>query len=217
MENIFYFGTSLKAHGHYTWDLSGDYMEKVGLLPKGTPFNPEELTHGLQKGETAYYFGGGYSVLAISGSCIDDKPGTKSVFWIKKSLSAEDLVKTILDNSHACEIISKLLIRFTIKEFAFDKDTLRLVSSKSEKLSEQIEYNIVDFDYNYIKDEDYIMIEELEEFVKDAEIIVTNYGVAWPKDYVVKVGDSLRGATLVLKNGLFTYGYDIVSKFVKKQ
>src|SRR5574343_1134443 len=78
-----YFGTNLTEHGHYSWDLTGDRMVKIGLLPKHTPFNPEELTINLPKGEVIYYQSSKFTVLGISGSCKDERNGTKSIFWVK--------------------------------------------------------------------------------------------------------------------------------------
>lgn len=112
-----YFGTNLTEAGHYTWDLDGDYMSKIGLLPKNTPFNPEELTNGLSKCETIYYQGGGYTVLGISGSCIDSRLGTKSIFWVYDNLSKEEMVQRIKANKLAVEIIKKMPFQLQDKLF----------------------------------------------------------------------------------------------------
>jgi len=108
-----YFGTDTKEYGHYTWDLGGDRMIKIGLLPRDTPFNPEELTKGLQKGETIFYQGGGFTAVGISGSCKDERSGTKSVFWINENTTKNELMQMILSNKLAAEIIS--LMPFTVK------------------------------------------------------------------------------------------------------
>ncbi|WP_159522805.1 hypothetical protein [Sunxiuqinia indica] len=78
-----------------------------------------------------------------------------------------------------------------------------------------IEYDIVIF--NSIPDDEYVDIKELEKFIEDAEIILSNYGMAWSRCFVNKVGDSLRGATLEFNDGLMIYGYDIESKLVRRQ
>ena len=104
-----YFGTNLDEHGHYTWDLSGDYMTKIGLLPKNTPFNPEELTNNLPKGNVVFCKDyAGFTILAIAGSCIDKRGGTKSVFWEKENISKEEMIERIMANKHSKTIINAM-------------------------------------------------------------------------------------------------------------
>jgi hypothetical protein len=103
-----YFGTSTIEHGHYSWDLSGEVMKKIGLLPKDTPFNPEELTKNLPAGETIFYQGGGFTVFGIAGSCIDDRPNTKSIFWVKEICTKGTLIMMINQNKHSCKIIQSI-------------------------------------------------------------------------------------------------------------
>jgi hypothetical protein len=101
-----YFGTSLNTDGHYTWNISNEGMQQIGLLPRDTPFNPEELTKNLPKGEVVFYQGGGYTVLGISGSCTDTRSGTKSIFWIKEIISRENMIRRVLEHNVAGTIIS---------------------------------------------------------------------------------------------------------------
>ncbi len=103
-----YFGTTLNDYGHFTWDLSGPFMQKVGLLPSETPFNPEELTKNLIKGETIYYQGGGFTAIGIAGSCKDERHNTKSVFWVRELISKEQMFNQIKLNEHARKIIDKM-------------------------------------------------------------------------------------------------------------
>lgn len=110
-----YFGTNLTEHGHYTWDLFGEQMLKIGLLPRNTPFNPEELTKNLPKGENAFYQSSKFTVLAISGSCKDDRPGTKSIFWIEDCLSKNDIIAKIKNNKLAMSIINAM--PFNVNDF----------------------------------------------------------------------------------------------------
>lgn len=106
-----YFGTNLTEHGHYSWDLSGDRMAKTGLLPKNTPFNPEELTNNLPKGEVVYYQSSKFTVLGISGSCKDDRNGTKSIFWVKELLSRQEIWERINENKLAKAIVNAMPFR----------------------------------------------------------------------------------------------------------
>jgi hypothetical protein len=113
-----YFGTNLTEHGHYTWDLKGTKMVKIGLLPKHTPFNPEELTRHLPKGHCVFYEGGDYTVFAISGSPLDTRPGTKSVFWVRENLSREQMIDRIKENKTAMSIINAMNfdVKWTISQ-----------------------------------------------------------------------------------------------------
>ena len=72
------------------------------------PFHPEYLTSELPKGEVIFYQGGGFTVLGIAGSCKDERPGTKSVFWVKKIITKEEIVKVIMQNIPAMKIINAL-------------------------------------------------------------------------------------------------------------
>lgn len=103
-----YFGTNLTEYGHYTWDLTGDRMIKIGLLPKHTPFNPEELTNNLPKGEVIFYQSSEFTVLGISGSCKDERNGTKSIFWVKEILSKQEMFERINENKLSKAIIDAM-------------------------------------------------------------------------------------------------------------
>jgi len=91
-----YFGTSLSDYGHFIFELTDDSMINQWIDRKGLPFNPEELTHGLPKGEVIFYQGGGFTVIGISGSCKDTRPGTKSIFWVEEILDYDKLKEKIL-------------------------------------------------------------------------------------------------------------------------
>lgn len=103
-----YFGTNLNDYGHFTWDLTGPFMQKVGLLPNETPFNPEGLLVNLIRGETVYYQGGGFTAIAIAGSCKDERLGSKSVFWVRELISKEQMFSQIKQNEHARKIIDAM-------------------------------------------------------------------------------------------------------------
>ena len=60
---------------------------------KNTPL----VTNNLPKGEVIFYQGGGFTVIGISGSCKDDRPGTKSIFWVEELLTFNDMKNRILD------------------------------------------------------------------------------------------------------------------------
>lgn len=109
-----YFGTDLMYHGHYRWNLDGDeYMQKMYNRFEELPFDPEGLTKTLRKGDVAFYQGGGYTVIAIAGSCKDDRPGTKSVFWVKEIITRSEIIMQINQNHLAMKLIRAM--NFEIK------------------------------------------------------------------------------------------------------
>lgn len=103
-----YFGTNLTEHGHYRWLLTETGLVKQWNKFEELPFHPEELTRNLPKGEVVYYQGGGYTVLAIAGSPKDDRPGTKSVFWVKLKLDRDQMVESVKGNKQAMSIINAM-------------------------------------------------------------------------------------------------------------
>lgn len=106
---IEYFGTSLTAHGHYRWSIDEDGRSKnIGLRRDDLPFDPEGLTKNLNKGQTSFYQGGGYTVIAIAGSPVDTRGGTKSVFWTKKEISKEEFVSILRVNPFFNSIIGQM-------------------------------------------------------------------------------------------------------------
>lgn len=110
-----YFGTDLKECGHYRWLLSDNQMKRIGLKFYDLSFNPETLTENLPNGHNAFYQTEKVSVLAISGSCIDNRQGCKSVFWVNESLSKQKLISRIKENKMAIKIISAM--RFNVVDF----------------------------------------------------------------------------------------------------
>lgn len=110
-----YFGTSLSEHGHYRWILNKDSMYKTYLRFDDLPFNPEQLTNNLNKGECVFYQGGGYTVLGISGSCKDERPGTKSIFWVKEIISREEMIDRLKNNYMALELINAMSFEINLK------------------------------------------------------------------------------------------------------
>ena len=103
-----YFGTNLQEHGHYVFDIYGDSMQRLGISFEGLPFNPEELTRELPKGSVIFYQGGGFTVIGISGSCKDGRPGTKSIFWVKEILLYDEMKNRIISNQAAKKIIDSM-------------------------------------------------------------------------------------------------------------
>lgn len=100
-----YFGTNTSEHGHFRFNMDDENMVKMYNKFTDLPFHPEELTNNLPKGETVFYQGGGYTVLGISGSCKDERPGTKSIFWVKELIPRFNMIQKIMQNAAAMKII----------------------------------------------------------------------------------------------------------------
>ena len=103
-----YFGTDLRSAGHYRVNIDNGFGYHQSIRFDDLPFNPEQLTNGLQKGEVVFYQGGGYTVIGIAGSCTDLRPGTKSIFWVKEIIDKSEMIKKIMKNKTAIEIIAKM-------------------------------------------------------------------------------------------------------------
>lgn len=104
-----YFGTNLRCAGHYRWVLNRESFPYENTLDvSDLPFHPEKLTYGLKKGETSFLNIEGYTVLAISGSPVDQRGGTKSVFWVKKEISRNEMINEIMSNPLGKKIIEQM-------------------------------------------------------------------------------------------------------------
>lgn len=83
-----YFGTSLTEKGHYLKDLLPlglDYS--YTLSTSHYPFDIYSFTKGNPKGFVAKYEVDNYKVIAIEGSCIDQRWGTVSVFITEENVT----------------------------------------------------------------------------------------------------------------------------------
>ncbi len=104
---IEYFGTNFTEHGHYRWVIE-DGLHFQNLIFRDLPFDPERLTNNLPKGETVFYQGGGYTVFGISGSPVDKRGGTKSIFWVDQIISKDKLISILLKNETAKKLIDQM-------------------------------------------------------------------------------------------------------------
>lgn len=124
MDRLFYFGTDLRQAGHYFWSLSEGSMRSHGLsFPTGEyigkwPFNPETLLEekrkdSRKKGNVVCAREAGYTIIAIEGSCSDNRPGTKSVFFTDMDYRYKDF---------ALEMVQTPIVKAIIKKFPFAVD-----------------------------------------------------------------------------------------------
>jgi len=119
-----YFGTRLDEYGHYFWILDDNSIYNRNLNFKDFPFNPEEMPRRqkgetISKGDVKFYREGGYTICAIEGSCIDQRGGTKSVFFVKEDITNTELIDKILSTPIAKRIIDKMPFRV---KWTFDDD-----------------------------------------------------------------------------------------------
>lgn len=107
---IEYFGTDLEEHGHYRWVISDpdSRLIKSWLKFDDLPFHPEYLTNNLKNGDIAFYQTDFYTVIAICGSPKDERPGSKSVFWVNEKLTREDFLKRIKASELAMTLINAM-------------------------------------------------------------------------------------------------------------
>lgn len=104
-----YFGTSTTEKGHYIFDVYTEMLDWKGIDFKGLPFNPEDLVASCTPfGTVNYIHIEDYTIIAISGSCIDTRGGTKSVFWVDRIIDFPVLKGWILRTPSTKAIIDKM-------------------------------------------------------------------------------------------------------------
>jgi len=110
--HVIYFGTNLNTAGHYLWEISGDRMNESTLLKLGKlPFNPENMPCGgtVMEGVVKYYYKHGWSIVAISGSPRDRRPGSKSVFFVKENIDYLTFLTRLYEIPAAMKIINSFI------------------------------------------------------------------------------------------------------------
>jgi len=110
---LHYFGTNLDSAGHFFWELQGDYIHRSSIYFGDLPFNPEALPYKNKKefiknGTAKYYLFAGFSIYAIAGSCADDRPGSKSIFFVEADIASDQLMQKILSTKAAKKILDKM-------------------------------------------------------------------------------------------------------------
>lgn len=115
MKDIYYFGTNLTSagHGYYAASKDGKYLEscyKSRMVDM--PFHPESVTENMALGDIHWFHSksrhGDITVCAIYGSCYDDRPGSKTVFWTHENLTPEQMKERIFSIPCFKQIIDKL-------------------------------------------------------------------------------------------------------------
>lgn len=109
-----YFGTNLTEHGHYIWNVGSEYLLNPSIDFKPLSFDPEDMPKSKVKGDVEFYHIGGYTILAICGSCIDNKPGTRSVFWVAGDLTKENMIVLIKLFPVLVRILNAMELKFKI-------------------------------------------------------------------------------------------------------
>lgn len=106
---LFYYGTALDCAGHFHWKLSDNKMTKTNISYKSIPFNPDDLVDlYVGKGKTQYFEFENYKVISITGSCFDNRCGTKSVFYTTENISLLDFKDIISSIPIASKIINQM-------------------------------------------------------------------------------------------------------------
>ena len=107
---IHYFGTNLTAHGHFLWQINeygiGKNYGRVIYRLEDLPFNPEGLPYNIRKvGQAVFYQFAGFCIYAICGSPVDDRPGSKSVFFVEEIISEDKMIERVRTYQIAQKII----------------------------------------------------------------------------------------------------------------
>ncbi|MDD5648835.1 MAG: hypothetical protein PHF86_00190 [Candidatus Nanoarchaeia archaeon] len=106
---LFYFGTDLNYAGHYFWELSEDEINDSKIRFNDIPFDPEHLpTNIYENGFVIFYHIEEYSIIQIIGSCSDKRPGSHSIFWIKKLITKEEFIEFLKSIPIVQKIINKM-------------------------------------------------------------------------------------------------------------
>lgn len=104
-----YFGTSLTEKGHYLWSF-GKYGlgYERNLDINKFPFQVERLNDNTEKGTVLITQIQDYKILHITGSCIDKRPGCKSVFITQDNISLKDFETYIREHSYAKKMFEQM-------------------------------------------------------------------------------------------------------------
>ena len=104
-----YFGTDLTSAGHYFWILQKERLLKSKVWFRDLPFSLEDIVPPYTgKGLITYLEIDGYYICGISGSCKDNRSGTKSVFWTKEKIDFKDFKNIILSIPIGKQIIEQM-------------------------------------------------------------------------------------------------------------
>jgi hypothetical protein len=120
---IGYFGTSLDEMGHYFFRVETDKIVPSYLffpMPSGHdildanlfPFHPDALPMNRGRitplGEVNYYKLFGFRVVVVSGSCLDERSGSKSIFFTEENMKFAEFVLKIMSTPICKKIISQM-------------------------------------------------------------------------------------------------------------
>lgn len=114
MNKIYYYGTNLSQAGHYYWELEKDNLKYLGLRmekPKFfSPYDYPEYEHGekMRKGKSQFLHLNGHSILAIEGSCSDNRFGTRSVFFIEGIMEKDKFIELLKSHKIFNEMVDQM-------------------------------------------------------------------------------------------------------------
>lgn len=107
--NIEYFGTNLTEKGHYLWKLNREGLGyERNLNINKFPFQVEHLNDNTERGTVLRTQIQDYKIIHITGSCIDQRGGCKSVFITRDAISIEDFEKYIRGNEFCKKMFTKM-------------------------------------------------------------------------------------------------------------
>lgn len=135
MNQLQYFGTRLNSGGHHLYELwdGGFSLSEFEYMPfHKEHFDPESIADKKQRriGDVFYFRRGKWTICYIEGSCYDDRPGSKSVFFTDEKITFDELV---------VKMVSMPIVRKIIKQMPFKVNfnlTEEFTTIVQQKLSE---------------------------------------------------------------------------------
>lgn len=117
---LWYFGTNIDRAGHYIFIMGENRMQSSNISYESLPFSPEALAlkdqdisnymkgTGLKLGDAKFFQIKGHSIWYIEGAPGDSRGGCKSVWWVQKLITKEELKTMILANAPSIELINAM-------------------------------------------------------------------------------------------------------------
>lgn len=99
----------MSTAGHYFWDLSNNTFKRSDISYGSLPFDPNGISKDRRtKGDVDFHKIDGYSILRICGSCIDERLGTKSIFFVKEDILFVEMCERMLNIQLIEQMLKKM-------------------------------------------------------------------------------------------------------------
>lgn len=151
--NVKYFGTTLTEKGHFLQDLLSiglDYNKSLNV--NQFPFDIQSLTKGKPKGYVLKTVVDKYKIIAIEGSCCDQRFGTSSVFVTTENVTLDQFELYLLLHPWVNKMIDLMPFEVDLKTKTFSSEK-EIINHFPEELLEWLKesYKSVSFGREPIK------------------------------------------------------------------